>query len=106
MIRRLAELGVEVVERAVPVAIADGAVLLDGVFGESREPVRADTLIAWCGGGTDLSFADALAARGMRPLIIGDALRPRRVTDAVRDGAHAEQMAADRGLLSISGSTG
>jgi 2,4-dienoyl-CoA reductase-like NADH-dependent reductase (Old Yellow Enzyme family) len=106
MIRRLAELGVEVVERAVPVAVADGAVLLDGVFGESCEPVRADTLIAWCGGGTDLAFADTLAARGMRPLVIGDALRPRRVTDAVRDGAHAEQMAADRGLLAIARSTG
>lgn len=105
MIRRLAELGVEVVERAVPVAVADGAVLLDGVFGESREPVRADALIAWCGGGTDPSFADALVARGLRPLVIGDALRPRRVTDAVRDGAHAEQMAADRGLVSISRST-
>jgi NADPH-dependent 2,4-dienoyl-CoA reductase/sulfur reductase-like enzyme len=111
MIRRLAELGVEIVERAVPVAIADGAVVLDGVFGETREPVPADALIAWCGGGTDLSFADALAARGtgtrgMGALVIGDALRPRRVTDAVRDGARAEQMAADQGLLSIAGSTG
>jgi 2,4-dienoyl-CoA reductase-like NADH-dependent reductase (Old Yellow Enzyme family) len=106
MIRRLAELGVEIVERAVPVAVADGAVVLEGVFGEASEPVRADALIAWCGGGTDLSFADTLAARGIRPLVIGDSLRPRRVTDAVRDGAHAEQMAADQGLLSISGSTG
>jgi glycine/D-amino acid oxidase-like deaminating enzyme len=106
MIRRLAELGVTIVERAVPVAVADGAVVLDGVFGESSEPVPADVLIAWCGGGTDLSFAGALAARGMRALVIGDALRPRRVTDAVRDGARAEQMAADQGLLSIPGSTG
>jgi dimethylglycine catabolism A len=106
MIRRLAELGVEIVERAVPVAVAGGAVELEGVFGEAIEPIRADALIAWCGGGTDLSFADALAARGMRPLVIGDALRPRRVTDAVRDGARAEQMAADQGLLSITGSPG
>jgi 2,4-dienoyl-CoA reductase-like NADH-dependent reductase (Old Yellow Enzyme family) len=106
MIRRLAELGVEVVERAVPVAVADGAVVLAGVFGETREPVPADALIAWCGGGTDLSFADALAARGTPALVIGDALRPRRVTDAVRDGARTEQMAADEGLLSNAGSTG
>jgi 2,4-dienoyl-CoA reductase-like NADH-dependent reductase (Old Yellow Enzyme family) len=106
MIRRLAELGVEIVERAVPVAVADGAVVLAGVFGETREPVPADALIAWCGGGTDLSFADALALRGAPALVIGDALRPRRVTDAVRDGARAEQMAADQGLLSIAGSTG
>jgi dimethylglycine catabolism A len=89
----------------VPVAVAGGAIVLEGVFGESREPIPADALIAWCGGGTDVSFADALAARGTPALLIGDALRQRRVTDAVRDGARAEQMAADQGLLTISGST-
>jgi 2,4-dienoyl-CoA reductase-like NADH-dependent reductase (Old Yellow Enzyme family) len=99
MIRRLAELGVDVVERAVPTAATDGRLTLAGVFGEVRDPVAADLLVAWVGGGSDTSLAERLAAGGVRPLLIGDALRPRRATDAVREGARCERMADAAGLL-------
>ncbi|WP_448612843.1 oxidoreductase [Modestobacter sp. URMC 112] len=101
MIRRLAELGVDVVERAVPTAVSGGVVTLDGVFGEAREPIPADTLVTWVGGTSDTSLADQLAARGVAPLVIGDALRPRRATDAVREGARCERTAIDAGLFGI-----
>jgi 2,4-dienoyl-CoA reductase-like NADH-dependent reductase (Old Yellow Enzyme family) len=100
MIRRLAELGVDVVERAVPTAAADGRVTLAGVFGEVRDPVAADALVAWTGGDSDTRLGQQLVARGIRPLVIGDAVRPRRATDAVREGARCEHLAAAAGLLS------
>ena len=99
MIRRLAELGVDVVERTVPTAAVDGLITLHGVFGEAHEPVPADTLVTWVGGEADMSLAGELAARGITPLLIGDALRPRRATEAVSEGARCEQMAIDAGLL-------
>jgi hypothetical protein len=99
MIRRLAELRVDVVERAVPTAATDGRLTLAGVFGEVRVPVAADLLVAWVGGGSETPLAERLAAGGVRPLLIGDALRPRRATDAVREGARCERMADAAGLL-------
>jgi hypothetical protein len=106
MVRRLAALGVDVVERAVPVGIGNGDVVLSGVFGEALDPAPADPLVAWCGGATDLSLPDALAAAGSPALVIDDALRPRRVIDAMREEARCEQMATDQGLLAIRRSTG
>lgn len=99
MIRRLAELGVDVVERAVPTAATDGQVTLVGVFGEDRDPVAADTLVTWVGGESDTSLPEQLVARDVHPLLIGDALRPRRATDAVREGAQCERLADAAGLL-------
>jgi 2,4-dienoyl-CoA reductase-like NADH-dependent reductase (Old Yellow Enzyme family) len=99
MIRRLAELGVAVVERAVPSAASNGRVELTGVFGEVREPVRADTLVTWVGGIADPSLREELMARGIQPVEVGDALRPRRATDAVREGARCERTAAAAGVL-------
>lgn len=94
MLRRLAELGVDVVERAIPTAATDGLVQLAGVFGEPREPVPADTLVTWVGGVSDTSLREELMTRRIRAIEIGDALRPRRAADAVRDGAACARMAA------------
>jgi 2,4-dienoyl-CoA reductase-like NADH-dependent reductase (Old Yellow Enzyme family) len=99
MIRRLADLGIDVVERAVPTGATAGSVTLAGVFGEARRPVPADTLVAWVGGESSTALGEQLESRGVRPLLIGDALRPRRATDAVREGARCERMAAAAGVL-------
>jgi 2,4-dienoyl-CoA reductase-like NADH-dependent reductase (Old Yellow Enzyme family) len=99
MIRRLAELGVTVVERAVPVEIGDNRIRLAGVFGEPQEELPADVLLSWTGAASDTSLAEELATQGIRPLVIGDALRPRRATDAIREGARCEHLAAEAALL-------
>jgi len=99
LVRRLAELGVDVVERARPVAAVDGQVVLEGVFGEARSPVPADLLLPWVGGAIGGDLGAALSDRGLPVLAVGDAVRPRRATAAVQEGARCEHAALDAGLL-------
>ncbi|WP_449278908.1 hypothetical protein [Leucobacter sp. GX24907] len=42
-------------------------------------------MVTWAGGDPDLSLADDLRELGIEPIVIGDALRPRRVTEATQD---------------------
>lgn len=85
MLRNLAEEGIPTIERVRPVDIDDGRVRLEGVFGGPDQWVRADVLVGWAGGDPDMSLVDELRAAGIDPLVIGDQLRPRRVTDAIGD---------------------
>jgi len=85
MIRRLAEIGVDVVERVRPSALVDGQVRLDGVFGEPGRTVRATTLVPWCGGTPTVALIDELRTAGLHPIVIGDALRPRRALHATQE---------------------
>lgn len=86
-IRRLAELDVAVIERAVPSQLAAGRLHLRGVFGESRPAVDVDAVVVCREGRPQTRLLAPLRAAGIEPLLVGDALRPRRVQDAVADGA-------------------
>ncbi|MER5217403.1 FAD-dependent oxidoreductase [Streptomyces sp. NPDC002838] len=85
MLRTLAERGIDIVERMRPTRIANRAVVLEGVFGGPSVTVQADSLVGWSGGDPVRDLDSGLRERGMEPLVIGDALRPRRVTDATAD---------------------
>lgn len=85
MIRTLAESGVTVLERVRPVEIRSGQVRLEGVFGETAGTVHADTLVYWCGGTPVTGLVDGLRSEGLSPIVIGDALRPRRALHATQE---------------------
>jgi 2,4-dienoyl-CoA reductase-like NADH-dependent reductase (Old Yellow Enzyme family) len=106
MIRRLAEIGVDVVERVRPSALAGGEVRLDGVFGERGRTVRATSLVPWCGGTPSVGLIDGLRSAGLRPIVIGDALRPRRALHATQEAKHyvdelARQQAAQARAIAV-----
>ncbi|MCW2643689.1 MAG: hypothetical protein JWP76_5995 [Dactylosporangium sp.] len=85
MIRRLAEVGVDVVERVRPISLANGQVRLDGVFGEAGRTVHAATLVPWCGGTPTVALIEQLRSAGLHAVVIGDALRPRRALHATQE---------------------
>ncbi len=85
MIRTLAESGVTVLERVRPVEIGSGQVRLEGVFAEPAGTVDAETLVYWCGGTPVTGVADGLRTEGLSPIVIGDALRPRRALHATQE---------------------
>lgn len=89
MIRRLAELGVTVVERVRPTRAERGTVLLEGVFGEPSRRVPADVLVPWWGGVPVNDIAEGLRASGTQTVKIGDARRPRRAVHAIHDAKQA-----------------
>jgi dimethylglycine catabolism A len=86
-IRRLAELDVTVIERALPAELAAGRLHLRGVFGESRPAVDVDAVVVCREGRPQTQLLGPLRDAGIEPLLVGDALRPRRAHDAVADGA-------------------
>ncbi|WP_293782424.1 FAD-dependent oxidoreductase, partial [uncultured Aeromicrobium sp.] len=85
MLKHLAEARIAMHERFRPVRIAHGEVELAGVLGGPSRRLRADVLITWAGGTPNTELARDLRQRGLAPLLIGDALRPRRVVDATAD---------------------
>jgi 2,4-dienoyl-CoA reductase-like NADH-dependent reductase (Old Yellow Enzyme family) len=87
LIRRLAELDVTVIERAVPAKLAGGRLYLGGVFGEARPAIDVDTIVVCGEGHPQTQLLAPLREAGIEPLLAGDALRPRRAHDAVADGA-------------------
>jgi hypothetical protein len=87
LIRRLAELDVTVIERAVPAKLAAGRLHLSGVFGEARPALDVDMVIVCGEGHPQTQLLAPLREAGIKPLLVGDALRPRRAQDAVADGA-------------------
>lgn len=89
MLRALAERGVTLVDRVSAAAIRTGEVRLDGVLGEPSRSVPADALVAWRGGVPVTALADELRERGVEPVVIGDALRPRNVLQAVQEARAA-----------------
>lgn len=89
MIRRLAAIGVDVIERARPARIAQGLVVLEGVFGEDRPSVAAQTIVPWCGGVPVNGLAEDLRSQDSSLVVVGDAVRPRRVVDALGEAKAA-----------------
>ena len=89
MLRTLGDAGVPTIERVRPVAVRDGEVHLAGVFGGPARRVPADALVWWSGGDPVLDLHGTLTGAGRSSHLIGDALRPRRTTDAVADAKEA-----------------
>lgn len=81
MLRTLGDRRIRTLERLRPVAVADGHVRLTGVFGGDDVTLTADALVWWTGGAPLTGLHDAIDGAHL----IGDALRPRRVADAVAD---------------------
>lgn len=90
---RMGRLGVKIIERARPVGLEGTTVHLEDMFeGEPRTIENVDMLVTWAGGVSDTRLADDLRAAGLRVEAIGDALQPRRVYDAVYEGAEAARI--------------
>lgn len=85
MLRSLAEAGVTVIERVRPARIHEGLVRLDGVFGEKSHTVAVDSIVPWLGGTPATTLIDELRAQGIEPIVLGDALRPRRALQATQE---------------------
>lgn len=81
MLRTLGDRRIRTLERLRPVAVADGHVRLTGVFGVDDVTLPADSLVWWTGGAPATGLHDAIGGAHL----IGDALRPRRVADALGD---------------------
>jgi hypothetical protein len=61
--------------------------MVSGVFGEARPAVDAGALVVCGEARPQTELVAPLRVRGIEPLLVGDALRPRRAHDAVADGA-------------------
>jgi 2,4-dienoyl-CoA reductase-like NADH-dependent reductase (Old Yellow Enzyme family) len=106
MLRTLAERRIEIIERVRPTSIAHGAVILEAVFGGPEVTRRADSLVGWSGGDPVRALERDLCDAGFEPLIIGDALRPRRVLDATVDAKRVADAVAHSPHIARGGSTG
>lgn len=85
MMRHLTEARIPIIERARPIHISHGEVVLEDIFAVERQRLTVDAVVTWSGGAPQLELVDSLEALGYEPMVIGDALRPRRVTDATAD---------------------
>jgi 2,4-dienoyl-CoA reductase-like NADH-dependent reductase (Old Yellow Enzyme family) len=89
MLRTLGDEGVPMLERVRPVAVRNGEIHLAGIFGGPVQRVRADAIVWWSGGVPVLDLHHSLSSTRIRTHLVGDALRPRRTTDAVADAKAA-----------------
>ncbi len=89
LLRTLNEAGVRTVERREVVAVVGGGVAVDGVFGEPSLTLPADLLVPVLGGAPVTGLHAELAGLHPDVRLVGDALRPRRVTDATADAKAA-----------------
>lgn len=90
---RMGRLGVKIIERARPSVLEGSTVYLHDMFeGEPRSIENVDVVVTWAGGVSDTRLADELRAAGVEVAAIGDALQPRRVYDAVYEGAEAARV--------------
>ncbi|MFF1830641.1 NAD(P)-binding protein [Paenarthrobacter sp. NPDC058040] len=86
MLRTLSDRGIHTVERVRLSRIQDGSLYLEGVFGQREKELRPDAVVAWFGGDPVTGLAEELRAKyGMEPVVIGDALRPRRALQATQE---------------------
>ena len=89
MLRNLAERGIPLVERSRIAAIREGKAHLTGVFGGPDETMATAVIVGWSGGDPVVDLLAGLQDAGYEPLVIGDARRPRRVTDATAEAKAA-----------------
>jgi 2,4-dienoyl-CoA reductase-like NADH-dependent reductase (Old Yellow Enzyme family) len=90
---RMGRLGVSIIERARPSRLEGSTVHIEDMFeGRPRSIENVDLLVTWAGGVSATRLADDLRAAGLKVEAIGDALQPRRVYDAVYEGAEAARI--------------
>ncbi|MDM8084031.1 FAD-dependent oxidoreductase [Cellulomonas cellasea] len=87
LLRQLAEQGVRVLTGHVVTAVEPGAVQVKGPDGEER--IEADTVITAFGVRSNTTLADALAGRVAELHVVGDAVQPAKVAEAVHMGFQA-----------------
>jgi len=85
MLRALGDRGVRLVERQRLVALRGGRAVFEGVFGGAGLELAVDAVVGWSGGEPVVDLREELGAAGVPVVVVGDALRPRRVTDATLD---------------------
>ena len=90
---RMGRLGVSIIERARPSRLEGSTLHIEDMFeGRPQSIENVDLLVSWAGGVSDTRLADELRAAGLKVEAIGDALQPRRVYDAVYEGAEAARI--------------
>jgi pyruvate/2-oxoglutarate dehydrogenase complex dihydrolipoamide dehydrogenase (E3) component len=87
LLGRLAGHGVEILTDTRLLGARAGRVRVQSV-GKSRT-LPADTLVVCVGAVSNAELADQLARRVARIIVVGDAKEPRRINDAIREGALA-----------------
>lgn len=87
LLGRLADLGVVFKTNTTITEMRDGAVLVEGPDG--REELPAETVVLCLGSRANDGLAEALRGKVSRVISVGDAVEPRRVTEAVAEGALA-----------------
>jgi 2,4-dienoyl-CoA reductase-like NADH-dependent reductase (Old Yellow Enzyme family) len=88
LLRRMGEVGVELRERVRATAFADGRVTLVNQWDARVSSVEGvDAVLHWSGSAPQSDLAGPLREAGVAVQVIGDARLPRRVDDAVREGA-------------------
>lgn len=85
MLRRLNELGVRVLERQRLGAIREGEIHFSALFGGPTTWLPADVLVPWCGGSPVTDLIGTVRSQYEHSFVLGDALRPRRVLDAMQE---------------------
>ena len=91
--RRLANLGITVRPSTFVTAIEPDALVCEDRFGGHVHRIsHTGSIVLAMGNGADNALAAELEGRGMRTLLIGDALAPRQVDAAILDGERAGWM--------------
>ncbi|WP_148272110.1 FAD-dependent oxidoreductase [Saccharopolyspora spinosa] len=99
LLARLNELGIRVIERSRVVASPGGDLNVTGMFGGGvTETLSVSWAVHWSGATPDNSLADSLTRAGIPRSVIGDAVQPRRVNDAVSEGAALAETAIPASL--------
>lgn len=84
LLKRLKEQGVEIHTGSTVKGVSAGRVL--AVSGEEEVRLEADLAVLAVGLRPNRHLADALANRGVEVHVIGDALEPQGVREAIREG--------------------
>jgi 2,4-dienoyl-CoA reductase-like NADH-dependent reductase (Old Yellow Enzyme family)/thioredoxin reductase len=87
LLERLAGLGVQIIMETKIMRVEEGTVVTERPGGETR--IAADTVVICLGSRPNDGIAEAL--RALVPLVevVGDAVKPRKVTDAIIEGSLA-----------------
>jgi hypothetical protein len=101
LIRDCAARGITIADRCKVAAIEGQTVHLSGVFGETRPSIiGVDAVVSTLDSVAERDLVEPLMARGLPTIVIGDALLPRDVTDAVADAARRIDRDSLRSVLS------
>jgi hypothetical protein len=89
ILRRLLEAGVTLIPLHRAIAFEPGHVVIEHVLTGARQSLEADGAVLAAAARADAGLADALRGRVPDIRVVGDALAPRRVHDAILEGTRA-----------------